>query len=255
MEGDPASLPVLAGQFGQGGIPPYQVLGATRDPGVYRGRYAARVAYVDQHIGMLLDAVRECGLDQNTVIALTSDHGELLGEHGYYFQHGITLLWPVLHVPLILSGPGVPSRRTVSRTAGTVDIAPTLLDLLGVRSSSSGGCPDGQSLVPWFRASPNQGERCRYAFCGRSREVCAMLGPHKYTMPVSSHGDGSLSDVGADASEDRDLSVREEEVAAMLRGDAVAFLGRGGGLLTAGRGGRPHLTEEDRRRMKALGYL
>jgi len=256
LPGEPPSLPVLPGQFGQGGIPQYQVLGRVRDPSVYRAHYAARAAYADRFVGELVDHVSKSELDANTVIALTSDHGELLGEHGYYFQHGITALWPVLHVPLLVGGPGIPAGRRITAAVGTVDIAPTLLDLLGISPSAAGSEPDGRSLKPWIQGQTPAEDIPRFAMCERSLEVCAVVGCHKYTVSVrAGQGSESLTDTDSDPREDHNLLSKEAEMASMLRQRLDPFIGDATSALTAGRSPMPSLSPEDRRRMKALGYL
>ena len=81
---------------------------------------------------------------RETVIVVTGDHGESLGEHGES-EHGILLYDATLHVPLIIQGPGVQSGLTVREQVRHVDIVPTVLDLLNVRTRESF---DGLSLLP-----------------------------------------------------------------------------------------------------------
>ena len=101
--------------------------------------YDAEIAAADEAVGALVDALATSGLDATTVVALVSDHGETLGElldsHGYAFDHGEFLYEHQLRVPLIFrlpdpagAGRGVSHATPVS----LLDVAPTLLDLLGV---------------------------------------------------------------------------------------------------------------------------
>lgn len=110
--------------------------------------YDAGVAYTDAQMGRLFRALRELGLEDRTIVVLTSDHGEALGEHGglrghqYAYDH--TLL-----VPLIIAAPGLDaSGRTVPAQVRSIDIAPTLLELAGLAPLEG---IDGQSLVPLMR--------------------------------------------------------------------------------------------------------
>ena len=100
-----------------------------------RALYAAEVAYADREAGRLLAQVRDLGLLERTLVVLTSDHGESLTEHGYYFNHAASLHEPSLRVPLILRFPeGRWAGRRISRVAGLVDVAPTIREVLGLRA-------------------------------------------------------------------------------------------------------------------------
>lgn len=95
-----------------------------------RCTYYGLVSHIDQQVGRLLDAVNTLGLLDDTVIAVTSDHGDLMGEYGQ-FQKG--MFYDITtRVPCILAGPGVPVRQRVSRLTESIDLAPTLMGLAGV---------------------------------------------------------------------------------------------------------------------------
>jgi arylsulfatase A-like enzyme len=98
--------------------------------------YDAVVAYEDDQVGRLLDALDAAGKLSNTIVIVTSDHGEAFGEHGE-FSHGGGLYWPVLHVPLIVSLPGrVPSHQRVTAPVSLIDLPATITDLTGLSSGS-----------------------------------------------------------------------------------------------------------------------
>ena len=95
--------------------------------------YDGEIAYADRAIGDLLEALRGLGLYDRTLVVLTSDHGESLGEHDYFFEHGAYLYDPSVRVPLIVSyPPALPSGRTVEAQARTIDILPTVLEAAGL---------------------------------------------------------------------------------------------------------------------------
>lgn len=85
--------------------------------------YDGEIAYVDDRIGAFLDALDERGLLDETLVVVTADHGELLGEHGAY-SHPRKHVEELLHVPLLASGPSVPD-ATVPSPTSTLDVAPT----------------------------------------------------------------------------------------------------------------------------------
>lgn len=92
--------------------------------------YDSEIAYTDSYIAKIIARLKEEGLYDNSILVISSDHGEAFNEHGYYF-HGQTLYNEVIKVPLIVRVPGWYSRR-VTGSVSIVDVAPTLLDLMSV---------------------------------------------------------------------------------------------------------------------------
>jgi arylsulfatase A-like enzyme len=116
-----------------------------------RDRYDAEVTFTDGYIGKLLDFIAKQPWGARTAIIVTADHGEAFGEHHQYV-HGFELWENLVHVPSLFVLPGVPPRKIdIPRSA--VDLAPTLLELLGAPKDApaDGGATasfEGQSLVP-----------------------------------------------------------------------------------------------------------
>lgn len=90
------------------------------------------VAYADHWIGVLLDELRDRGLLDNTILIISADHGENLGGEKKFFGHGRRLYTPILQVPLLISGPGLPAGRRIADPVHSLDFAPTVLGLLGL---------------------------------------------------------------------------------------------------------------------------
>ncbi len=93
--------------------------------------YDSEVAYADSQIGILLNKIRELKLDQNSLIVFIADHGENLGEHGY-LGHGRYLYQESIRIPFGVSGPGIPSNQKIESQAELLDFAPTALGYLGI---------------------------------------------------------------------------------------------------------------------------
>ncbi|MEO8294941.1 MAG: sulfatase [Gemmatimonadota bacterium] len=94
--------------------------------------YVASLAYLDDQIGHLLDSLKEKGLLDNTLVIITSDHGEQFGEHGL-FVHNNSLYSPVMKVPLIISYPlHVPANQENHERLNLADLPATILDLAGL---------------------------------------------------------------------------------------------------------------------------
>jgi arylsulfatase A-like enzyme len=120
--------------------------GGSRDLDLYVARYDGEIASVDEQIGRLLDRLRELGLEDTTLVAFTSDHGESLTEHAVYFDHGQFAYENNLRVPLILRyPPAIPVGHVEETVVQSIDLAPTLLDLLGVPPPRE---IEGRSLLP-----------------------------------------------------------------------------------------------------------
>jgi arylsulfatase A-like enzyme len=107
--------------------------------------YDAEIAAVDEAVGQLLDGLGTLRGSRPRFLVLTADHGEHHGEGGLFFEHGPAVDEAVVHVPLLIAGPGVQPGRDPG-VARLQDVAPTLLEALGIRE----GLPafDGVSLWP-----------------------------------------------------------------------------------------------------------
>jgi arylsulfatase A-like enzyme len=92
--------------------------------------YDSALAWVDRQAGDLLQLLHSSPEWSNTYVIVFSDHGQAFGEHGYYGHHW-GLHWELLHIPLIIAGPGIPSGRRVTDLVGLQKLFPTVLDLTG----------------------------------------------------------------------------------------------------------------------------
>lgn len=110
--------------------------------------YDASIAYLDGQLGELFTALERRGLAQNTIVIVTSDHGEEFNEHGQ-MNHGNTLYFPGLHVPLIFAGGAIPGAVNVADPVTLRDVPATVLDL--VSAPATAALP-GRSLARYWRA-------------------------------------------------------------------------------------------------------
>ena len=122
-------------------------------PGRYAVQYAERpydgeVAWSDELVGRLVTALRDAQRLENTVVVVTSDHGEGLGEHGEDV-HGYFVYESTLRVPLVVRGPGVAPGTRIDTLTRSVDLFPTLLELAGIRARVPAG--SGRSLTAALR--------------------------------------------------------------------------------------------------------
>ena len=114
-------------------------------------RYDAAIAWEDEVIGRTLDELKRRGVLDNTIVIVTSDHGELFGEHGLS-GHANSLYLPLLHVPLLIRYPEhVPAGRRIATVASLRNIAATVLDLAGIEAQ---GIPGLSLALCWKEPQP-----------------------------------------------------------------------------------------------------
>jgi arylsulfatase A-like enzyme len=108
------------------------------------------IGYLDSQVGKLMDGLHRRGLLDNTIIVITSDHGEGLGEHGL-FGHGRSLYSQEVHVPLVILTPDGAARGRIRAPVSLRDLPATFVDLLGFAQKSPF---PGKSLARYWRFSP-----------------------------------------------------------------------------------------------------
>jgi arylsulfatase len=111
--------------------------------------YDGEVAAIDAELRILFDELERRGVLRNAIVVVTADHGEEFKDHGG-MGHGLTLYNELIHVPLIVVVPNRPGGRRVQDNVSLVDVAPTLLDLVGLPHEPHF---EGRSLAP-FLADP-----------------------------------------------------------------------------------------------------
>lgn len=161
-----------------------------------RRAYYACVSYVDDHVGAIVRRLDELGLRENTVIVLTSDHGDMLGERGLWYK--MSPYEQSARVPLVVSAPGRLEARRVDTPVSLLDLLPTLTDLAGVGEV---GTP-GRSLVPLAAGDEHDSEDVVIEYLAEgvtTPHLTIVRGPHKL---VRCPGDpDQLFDVAADPDE------------------------------------------------------
>ncbi|MBI4514365.1 MAG: sulfatase [Deltaproteobacteria bacterium] len=137
-------LPVGADNSGLHSIPAYQRFDDERRPDQYVRRYDAEIAYLDSELARLFDLMTGSGLLQDTLVVITADHGEALGEDDFYFAHGHSLGLDQLHVPLAMIGPGIAAGAVRQRAVSNITVFCTILNALGL--SQEQRCEQSDSI-------------------------------------------------------------------------------------------------------------
>jgi choline-sulfatase len=120
--------------------------------------YYGLVSFVDEQVGVVLEALARVGLADTTRVVYTTDHGDTIGEHGLWWKS--SMYEGSVGVPLIVAGPGVPAGRVVGTNAMLVDLYPTLLEALGAKPAPEDAALPGRSLL----ALAGEGDAARLAF-------------------------------------------------------------------------------------------
>lgn len=238
------------------------------DPGVetarrWRTLYREELMTVDEQIGRLLEHLEAAGLLERTVFVVTSDHGEEFGEHGTWAHSWNQLFDEGVRVPLVVRMPSMPGGRTVQGQVSTLDVAPTVLDLVGVSP------PDtmmGASLRPLLDGGADSGEindrpavftemlghRNSYRY-----RLAVRTGTHRYIHDMEQRQASQLYDRHADPGERKNTYNRSDPAARSF--DEMRFehmapivpdlleLGEADAL----EGIEPEMAE----RLRAMGYL
>ncbi len=215
--------------------------------------YLGEISQADHSLGRVLDELRRQGVLDRTLIVMTADHGEGHGEHRED-SHSLLAYNATLHVPLIVRIPGQQGGKRIQEKVSSVDIMPTILDLLSIPWPEG---LQGESLVPLIKSGePSSRARPLYAETLSPRlshgwgEIRALFyRDHKYI-----HGPRpELYDLAADPNELADLTVEDPETAAEMKLLLEAFIRR-----YASAESSESVNEIDsttRQRLAALGYL
>jgi arylsulfatase A-like enzyme/Flp pilus assembly protein TadD len=236
-------------------------------PEPYRARFAGRpydgeIAAVDAQVGRLLRHLEERGIADRTVVVVTADHGESLGEHGE-LTHGLLLFEPTLRVPLLVRAPGrVPAGLVVEEPVALADVAPTVAALLGRHLAMPGSARtqpaaeiDGRDLSAVLAEGREPPRADLYAeteyprLFGWSGLAALRRGHAKYVHAPSPR----LFDLRADPAEATNL-LRPGERRQLALAEALATLRAG----VAQGGGAPPPASLDagaRAKLEALGYV
>ncbi len=233
-----------------------------------RRLYDGEVVQTDAALGRLWDGLAKDGLLDDAIVILTSDHGESLGEHDYWFAHGEYIYDSVLRVPLFVRAPGVRAGTRLSGIVRLEDVMPTILDLAGLTVPDG---LDGRSLAAELRrggavAVPARSavhladhllvrnENPRRPVKGREGRWWALREGNLKLIRIPT-GTGTWSeelyDIASDPGEQHNVVAERAADAARLRGE----LERAAAALA--RGGRPETAEQpavDRDALRSLGY-
>lgn len=218
--------------------------------------YDGEITYTDNQVGILLEKLKNLKALNNTIIVITSDHGESLGKNNYFYKHGDFLYDDCLRVPLIirLLDPATAGQRIVTQTE-SIDIAPTILEVLGIPPPPA---MQGQSLLSLMRGQSGYKKEFAYSQAvGKFHErieqetwrFCLRTPQWKFI-----HNEGEeeeLYKLDVDPHENDNLIGKYVEDANRFRGKMAA---KRATLKRTGRNARA-LDKDTREKLKNLGYI
>ena len=213
-----------------------------------RDLYDAEIRQVDDHIARLMGLLDQLGLAGDTIVVVTSDHGEEFMEHGSLL-HGRTHYQEVIAIPLILRGPGLPKGRVVDQAVSLVDLAPTVLALVGLEAFEGA---DGSDLSVLWNDGALDG-RALYSEADHDNEVQDMkrmvrIDQYKLFYDRVART-AELYDLAEDAAETHDLAAEDPERVRWLLARLEAFM-----AFEASGEPLPELSAEQLEDLRQLGY-
>jgi arylsulfatase A-like enzyme len=186
--------------------------------------YMGEINFADSQVGRLIDQLKALEMYENSMIIITSDHGEEFWDHEK-FEHGHTLYDELVHVPLIIKYPTdiEPARNVIDTQVRLIDVIPTVFDWLGIEKPESF---IGESLTPLVMGGSggHRGAYCESTLYGKDR--IAWRGPrYKYILEVFRNVEPveELYDWHNDPGETKDLSGNLPEETERMRGELIRF--------------------------------
>jgi choline-sulfatase len=180
-----------------------------------RHAYYGAISYVDDHLGRLLRALEATGLARDTVVMVTSDHGEMLGERGLWYK--MSFFEGACRVPLIVHAPHRFAQRRVTSVASLADILPTLVEIGHDGEGSEPLCIDGRSLIPHLCGEAGHDEAFGEYLAEGAIAPIVMIRRGRYKFVLSPPDPDQLYDLVADPDERSNLAAMQEHEALRLR--------------------------------------
>jgi arylsulfatase A-like enzyme len=220
------------------------------------GLYDGEIAYVDHELGKILNELKKHNLSDRTLIIVASDHGEVLGEHNGYNDHGLSVYEEELKAALIFVLPGViPKAKVIKDMVSLSSITPTVLDILGIEERIRFAA---ESLYPLMIKNKKSGYKELY--CETKMPKLRRRGDAVYGLRTNKHKiiflpkqkKVLLYDLKKDPGEQNNLFNRKNRVHDILFRRLLAYIEK-----IEKRKFKPtmEMDEEARQKLKSLGYL
>jgi arylsulfatase A-like enzyme len=243
-----------------GAIPKYQQRDQEDRLAAYIARYDAEIRHVDRAFGEIIDDLKSRNLYNESAIVFTSDHGESLGEHNFYFEHGWFAFDASLRVPLLIKWPGQLDGYVRSHSVSQLDLLPTLLAIAGERSP-----PKDAVGIDLHREPGDRPPIAVESALNYPERFVGLRSPEFKYLIRDRDGREEFYDLSADPSETRNLAggengneidqpVRNREALDEFRRRAKEVQ-RAGGFQSPSPSPPEAIDEGYRRALESLGYI
>jgi len=223
----------------------------TKDAAHLVDLYDAGIRQMDEELGRLVSFLRDERRLEDTLLIITSDHGEEFLERGGVL-HGRTQFQEVVRVPLILRGPGLPRGQRIVRTVSLVDVMPTVLALAGIGQLAP---VDGVDLAPLWRRGGAIASRYLFGEADHNNlepDVTRAARRENFKLHFNRlTGKYQLYDLALDPGEHADVAPGHPGVADQMLKELMRFME----IRAEGERPREKLSPEQIQRLKSLGYL
>jgi arylsulfatase len=240
--------------------------GEQSDLGWYVANYDGEIAFTDDQIGVLLDEIEEMGLLSNTAVMITADHGESLGEHQYFFEHGWFPYNACGWIPWVVYWPDMqnPGSR-IEHPTSLLNLVPTVAEIMGWEIEDANF--HGQSVVPMLSGQmeaidpyvvieAGEGGLKWHEFLRsvQDEQWKLVYVPSERYQGMMQGSEFELYDVVADPMETLDLADSQPEIVTRLKRELARIISTTGPI--AERPGRqPQYSPEELRSLRSLGYI
>lgn len=223
----------------------YKLTPAERD--ALLSQYDGAIAYEDRQAGQLIDKLKSLGLYDNTLILITADHGEHIGDH-QLFTHGISVYQSLIHVPLLIKYPHQSEGAEVDTPVSQIDFMPTLLATAGVRVPAG---LTGLDLRTVSSAPQRILFSASYQDHGIDNQTATAVIANGFKFIDSTRGTRELYDLARDPEEQHNLYNASDPFSREMRAHLAEWL-----KIPAFRAPQgTKIDEENLRRLKSLGYV
>jgi len=219
-----------------------------------RQLYDGEVLYMDKIFEDILNALRDEGIYDKTVICVTSDHGEEFWEHNDYY-HGQSLYDELVRVPLIFSIPGVGSPKKIQSLVSAIDVMPTFFDIAGIEKPA---LYEGESLMPYIEGEEESKDKrvfCEGTYYFEKRKAI-IENNYKLIMGMES-GKVELYDLEQNPEETEDVSFVKPEMMEKMKKELSDWIEKNNQAPKDSKesANDEKIREEQLNQMKALGYV
>ena len=213
--------------------------------------YAGEIAYTDHAIGQVLAKLKELSLYDSTLIIVTGDHGEMLGEHGEA-EHGYFVYESAIKVPLIFKLPEAHKSQRINDLVGIIDIVPTVCSMLGITVPKD---LQGQDLSGYFRGkTPDEVQRHLYceSMYPSEFEANSLLSLSSLRFKYIQTTRPELYDLIKDPSESSNLIEKEQHRSKVMQEMLAQLLEESVRMVP---GSKTDIDVETIQRLQSLGYI